>query len=608
MHSRGPVSLSPAGPRPGTPPSGRKAKDARATLARLWDFLKRQRRSLYASLLLVVVGIGLNLLGPYLMGKAIDKYILAGNLPGLARIALVMLAIYLAATLTTWAQAYLMAAVAQRTIHYMRQALFERIQGLPLRFFDRQPHGELMSRLTNDVENISLVLGDSLTQLVTAVLTLAGTAVVILVLHWQLALVALVIIPVMSLIVRLVSTHSLKGFRQQQEYLGQLNGLIEEDVTGARVVIAYTRTEAAVADFEQINRRLQAASTRAQALSLLMGPVPNLINNVGYAAIASAGGWMAVQGWVSVGTIATFINYVQQFTRPLNQLANLINAIQSALAGAERFFETIDELPEPADAPGAAALEQVAGDVVFDDVSFAYQPGTPVLKHVSLHASPGQTIALVGPTGAGKTTLINLLSRFYDVDAGAIRVDGHDIRQVRRADLRRRLGIVLQDTFLFSATVMENIRYGRLEAGDEEVVAAARLANADHFISRLPQGYHTPLSEGASNLSQGQRQLLAIARAILADPAILILDEATSSVDTRTEKQIQEALLRLMQGRTSFIIAHRLSTIRDADGILVIQDGQVVERGSHADLLAARGAYYRLYTSQFKSQAAPLRP
>jgi ATP-binding cassette subfamily B multidrug efflux pump len=570
--------------------------------------LKRQRRSLYASLLLVVVGIGLNLLGPYLMGKAIDKYILAGNLPGLARIALVMLAIYLAATLTTWAQAYLMAAVAQRTIHYMRQALFERIQGLPLRFFDRQPHGELMSRLTNDVENISLVLGDSLTQLVTAVLTLAGTAVVILVLHWQLALVALVIIPVMSLIVRLVSTHSLKGFRQQQEYLGQLNGLIEEDVTGARVVIAYTRTEAAVADFEQINRRLQAASTRAQALSLLMGPVPNLINNVGYAAIASAGGWMAVQGWVSVGTIATFINYVQQFTRPLNQLANLINAIQSALAGAERFFETIDELPEPADAPGAAALEQVAGDVVFDDVSFAYQPGTPVLKHVSLHASPGQTIALVGPTGAGKTTLINLLSRFYDVDAGAIRVDGHDIRQVRRADLRRRLGIVLQDTFLFSATVMENIRYGRLEAGDEEVVAAARLANADHFISRLPQGYHTPLSEGASNLSQGQRQLLAIARAILADPAILILDEATSSVDTRTEKQIQEALLRLMQGRTSFIIAHRLSTIRDADGILVIQDGQVVERGSHADLLAARGAYYRLYTSQFKSQAAPLRP
>jgi ATP-binding cassette subfamily B protein len=336
-----------------------------------------------------------------------------------------------------------------------------------------------------------------------------------------------------------------------------------------------------------------------------MGPLTNFVNNVGFAIVAGAGGWMAVRGLATVGTIASFVNYARQFARPLNQIANLYNSIQSALAGAERVFEIIDEVPELADAPDAVPLEEVAGDVVFEDVCFAYTPDVPVLKDIDLHAKPGQTIALVGPTGAGKTTIVNLLTRFYDIDSGSIRVDGKEIRDVIKDDLRRTLGIVLQDMFLFSGTVMENIRYGRLDATDEEVIAAAKLANADTFIHRLPQGYQTELSERGGNLSEGQRQLLSIARAILADPGILILDEATSSVDTRTERHIQEAMLRLMEGRTSFVIAHRLSTIREADEILVIDDGRIIERGSHASLLAQEGFYHNLYVSQFKGQVAP---
>jgi ATP-binding cassette subfamily B protein len=598
----------PFGPRGGPGPRGpvAKPKNTSATLRRLWDYLKDQKRDLIVSTLLVVAGIVFSLLGPYLMGQAIDQYIMKGNLPGLLRLALIMLAMYAMYSLTTWGQTYLMMNVAQSAVYQMRKALFARLQLLPLRFFDQRTHGDLMSRLTNDVENISTVLSDSLAQMISSLLTLLGTAVFMLAINWLLALISLVTLPAMIWITQQISRRTLKGFRDQQQYLGQLNGLIEETITGERVVIAYSRQDTVVEDFEQVNQRLRAVATRAQVFSSVLGPVSNLVNNMGYAIVAASGGWMALQGWVTVGTIAAFINYAQQFTRPLNQLANLFNTIQSALAGAERYFETLDELPEPPDEPDAQALDNVQGDVVFEDVSFSYQAGTPVLKQISLHAAPGQTIALVGPTGAGKTTIINLLSRFYDIDSGSIRIDGVDLRHLRRADLRRTLGVVLQDTFLFSAPVIENIRYGRLDATDDEVIAAARLANADHFIRALPQGYQTVLSEGASNLSQGQRQLLAIARAVLANPGILILDEATSSVDTRTEKQIQEALLRLMHGRTSFVIAHRLSTIREADCILVIQNGELVERGAHAELLSRQGAYYRLYTSQFKNQAAAL--
>ncbi len=376
------------------------------------------------------------------------------------------------------------------------------------------------------------------------------------------------------------------------------------------MVKAYHREPVVIAQFDAANRELRQAATRAQIFAGFIGPMMNVINNLGLAIVAGAGGWMAVQGLATVGTIASFISYTRQFGRPLNEIANLYNLIQAAVAGAERVFEVIDE-PAEVDASqvvagehdAAAALPGIRGDVVFEDVSFAYEPGVPVLKHVSLHAAPGQTVALVGPTGAGKTTIVNLLTRFYEIDNGRVTIDGQDLRAIGKEDLRRQLGIVLQDTFLFSGTVMDNIRYGRLDARDDEVIAAAKLANADQFIHRLPQGYDTPLSERGSNLSQGQRQLLAIARAILADPSILILDEATSSVDTRTEQHIQEAMLRLMAGRTSFVIAHRLSTIRDADQILVINHGTIVERGTHEQLLAQGGFYQRLYASQFRATA-----
>jgi len=582
------------------------AKNTRSTVVRLWGYLRRQKWALVSALVLVTISSGLGLLGPFLMGRIIDRYILKGELPGLGRMALLMIGVYVTAATVNWLQTYVMAATAQRTVRDIRNDLFTKLQTLSLRFFDQRSHGELMSRLSNDVENISNVLSESVTQIISSVLTLIGVAVMMFVLNVRLALVSMITLPLMVFLSQTLARHTRKGFRAQQEMLGDLNGIIEETITGQRVVKAYGREQTVIAQFNTTNGKLRDASTKAQILAGLIGPMSNFVNNVGFAIVAGAGGWMAVQGLATIGTIASFVNYARQFTFPLNQIANLYNTIQSAIAGAERVFETLDEVPELVDAPEAISLEEVQGDVIFDDVSFGYKRDEPVLKNVSLHAAPGQTIALVGPTGAGKTTIVNLLTRFYDIDSGAIRIDGVDIRDLKLADLRRKLGIVLQDTYLFADTVMENIRYGRLDATDEEVVAAAKLANADQFIHRLPQGYQTELSERAGNISQGQRQLLAIARAILADPAVLILDEATSSVDTRTEKHIQEALLRLMEGRTSFVIAHRLSTIREADAILVINHGEVIERGDHEELLAQQGFYHHLYVSQFKKTAAPL--
>ncbi len=578
------------------------ARNPAGTLARLWGYLRRQRLALIFTVFAVAATTGLQLAGPYLLGVAIDRYILPGDLAGLVRLCGLMLGVYLLISLLTWLQTYIMAAAAQRTVAAIRNDLFEHEQTLALRFFDQHAHGDLMSRLTNDVENISMVLAQSVTQLVSAVLSLAGTAAVMLALNWRLALVTMLTVPLMMLfLTRWVGGRTRAGFRQQQKALGKLNGIIEETITGQRVVKAYGREQAVLAEFDVANRELRRAGTQAQIFSGFIGPLMNLVNNLGLAIIAGAGGWMALAGLATVGTIAAFINYARQFGRPLNEIASLYNTIQSAIAGAERVFETLDEPAEVSDAADARPLVQVRGEVTFEDVCFEYEPGVPVLKHVSLHAEPGQVVALVGPTGAGKTTIVNLLTRFYDIQSGRICIDGQDIRQIKIADLRRQLGIVLQDTFLFSGTVMENIRYGRLDATDEEVIAAARLANADPFIRRLPHGYQTELSERAGNLSQGQRQLLAIARAILADPGILVLDEATSSVDTRTEKHIQEAMLRLMKGRTSFVIAHRLSTIRNADQILVINHGEIIERGTHETLLAQRGFYYHLYQSQFRA-------
>jgi ATP-binding cassette subfamily B protein len=579
-----------------------KAEDLPGTVLRIWSYLRHQGGALLGALLLVTVSSVLGLLGPYLMGRAVDQFILEGDVAGLARTVLLMLGVYIVTSLVFWLQSYVMSAASQQAVRDIRNDLFEKLQTLSLRFFDQRTHGELMSRLTNDVENISNVISSSVTQLLSSGLSLVGVAVMMVIINFRLAMVSLVTLPMMALISRWISKRTRKGFRDQQERLGDLNGIIEESITGQRVIKAYVRENVVIDQFDQTNLALRTASTRAQILAGTMGPLSNFVNNVGFAIVAGAGGWMAVQGIATVGTIVSFVNYARRFTRPLNQIANLYNQIQSAIAGAERVFEILDETPELADAPDAIPFSDIKGDVVFTDVCFGYEQDVPVLKHVDLHADAGQMIALVGPTGAGKTTIVNLLTRFYDIDNGRILIDGADIRTVKIDDLRRNLGIVLQDTYLFATSVMENIRYGRLNASDEEVIAAARLANADQFIHRLPEGYETELSERGSNLSQGQRQLLAIARALLADPKILILDEATSSVDTRTEKNIQEAMLRLMEGRTSFVIAHRLSTIREADKILVVNGGEIIERGTHRELLATQGFYYNLYVSQFKGQ------
>jgi ATP-binding cassette subfamily B multidrug efflux pump len=580
-----------------------RAQNRRGTVMRVWGYLRRQKWGLIAVLLLVVLASVLDLAGPYLMGRAIDKYILKGDLPGLARLALLMLAVYLVSALVVWLRIYVMAAVAQRTVRDLRNDLFAHFQTLSLRYIDQRSHGELMSRLTNDVENVSNVLNESVTALISSVVSIVGVAVVMFLINWRLALVSLVTLPLMGILSQVVAKRTRYGFQQQQKMLGNINGLIEETITGERVVKAYSREQTVINQFEDTNQGLRRASTQAQIFSGVMGPMSNFINNIGFAIVAGTGGWMAVNKMATIGEIAAFVNYARQFTFPINMIANLYNTIQSAIAGAERVFQIIDEPPEMPDAPDALPLEYARGEVDFHQVCFGYNPDVPVLKEVNLHAQPGQTIALVGPTGAGKTTIVNLLSRFYDVDSGGIAIDGVDLRKYRKDDIRRKLGVVLQDTFLFSDTVMENIRYGRLEASDEDVMAAARLANADQFIHRLQHGYQTQLSERGSNLSQGQRQLLAIARAILADPGILILDEATSSVDTRTEKHIQEAMLRLMHGRTSFVIAHRLSTIREADSILVINNGEIIERGTHKQLIEQKGFYWNMYTSQFKGQA-----
>jgi ATP-binding cassette subfamily B protein len=496
-----------------------------------------------------------------------------------------------------------MANISQRALKLMRRDLFTHLQTLPLRFFDRNPSGELMSRLTNDIDAINQAVSQNVTSLFASVLSMAGILIAMFILNRWLALSTLLVIPIMFWFTQFVARYTRKGFRELQKHLGELNGVMEETISGQKVINAFRRNDTAIATFRERNQQVFKAGVYANSYALLLMPLTNVLGNFFVIVLAGLGGWLALRDLVSVGLIATFINYGQNFINPLRQLANLYNSIQAALAGAERVFEILDTPAEIDDTNNAQPLETVHGDVRLDKVNFGYNPGTPIIKDMSLDAKAGQIIALVGPTGAGKTTIINLLTRSYEINGGQISIDGKDIRDIKKGELRRMLGLVLQDTFLFSDSVMENIRYGRLEASDEEVIEAARMADADHFIRQLPQSYQTALSERASNLSQGQRQLLAIARAILADPGILILDEATSSVDTRTEARIQKALLRLMQGRTSFVIAHRLSTIRDADKVIVINDGEIVEQGTHQQLLDLGGFYHHLYLSQFKGLA-----
>jgi len=589
--------------RPGMVGKIEKARDPRNALQRLLPYLWPFKWMLILVLAFVLVYTVLGLIGPYLMGVAIDKFIATKDSAGLARIALWMLVIYLLNNLFQAVSAWLMSDVSQRALKQLRKDLFGHMQSLPIGYFDSNPAGDLMSRLTNDIDAINQAVSQNVTSLLASVLSLGGILIAMFVLDKWLALASLLVVPIMFWFTEFVAKYTRRGFRDLQKQLGGLNGVMEEAISGQKVVKAFRRNESALATFRQSNSAVFRAGVLANSYAMLLMPLTNVLGNFFVIVLAGLGGWLALQGLVSVGIIATFINYGQNFVQPLRQLANMYNSIQAALAGAERVFEIMDTAPEIDEALISSSGKMIQGHVEFEQVNFGYRPGSMIIKDMNLNARAGETVALVGPTGAGKTTIINLLTRFYEINSGSIKIDGTDIREMRKADLRRQLGLVLQDTFLFSGTVLDNIRYGRLEATDEECIQAAKVADADHFIRQLPHGYHTPLSERASNLSQGQRQLLAIARAILADPAILILDEATSSVDTRTEARIQNSLLRLMKGRTSFVIAHRLSTIRDADQVLVIRDGEIVEKGNHQGLLDLRGFYYQLYVSQFKGQA-----
>jgi len=580
-----------------------KARDTRQALLRLVAYLKPFTPQLLLVFLFVIVYTLLDLAGPFLMGRAIDQFIANKDVGGLIKTALLMLTVYLLNTSFQIASNWVMARVSQQALRNLRQMLFKTLQKLSLGFFDRNPAGELMSRLTNDIEAINQAVSQNVTSILASILGMLGIIIAMFVLNFWLALASLIVLPIMFWFTNFVARYTRRGFRELQKQLGHINANMEETISGQRVVKAFRRNDTAITSFREHNQAVYKAGLYANYYALLLMPLTNQLGNLFVIVLAGLGGFLALRHLTTVGTIATFISYGRNFISPLRQLANMYNSIQAALAGSERVFEILDTRPEPIDEPRAYPLQQVHGHVLFQDVKFGYQPDIPIIKNMSLEVQPGETIALVGPTGAGKTTIINLLTRFYDIQSGSIKIDGMDIRTIKRDDLRRQLGLVLQDTYLFSDTVMENIRLGRLDASDEDCIQAAKLADADYFIRQLPQGYHTDLAERASNLSQGQRQLLAIARAILADPGILILDEATSSIDTRTEVRIQRSLLRLMAGRTSFVIAHRLSTIREASRVIVVDHGEIIEQGNHVELLSARGFYYNLYMSQFKGHA-----
>ena len=580
---------------------GEKPKNMRVTLSRLWSMFGREKWKLVSVFVIATIGAALALVGPFLIGRAVDAMAKAGGVDftRLYGILLLLGIAYGFGALLTWFQEWWIAGVVQRIVMIIRKTLFERVQRLPLAYFDTHTHGELMSRLANDVENVSSMLSSSTTQLFASLFTVTGSFVMMLVLSPVLTALTLITVPFTLLLSGQIAKRSRKQFRAQQANLAALNGHIEEILSGQLVVKAFGREDQVIAQFDEINDRLRESGRKAQMMSGMVMPLLNAMTNIGFVIVATAGGWLAISGAVTVGVIASFINYSRQFSRPLNEIANLYSSIQSAQASAERVFELMDVPPEPADKPGVTAVAHPDGHVRFESVDFGYLPGIPVLRDVDIDAAPGRTIALVGPTGAGKTTVVNLLVRFYDPDSGTIRLDGRALPDWKRDSLRTSFGMVLQDTHLFSGTIRENVRYGRLEATDAEVEDAVGTVGAEGWVRRLPEGFDTMLDESGGGLSQGQRQLLAIARAVLADPAVLILDEATSSVDTRTEMVLQQAMLQLRKGRTSFIIAHRLSTIREADEILVIDKGGIIERGTHQELMDAHGFYSDMYSLSF---------
>ena len=596
-----------------------KATDAVGTLKRLVRYFKPYVWMLAIVGLLLVVNSLLEVLGPYLLGVAVDQFIVPGDrvrplwldrivpagtaqVAGLARVMLVLLGTYLVRWFSMAGQTYLMTVTGQKVLLAMRTQILEQIQTLSLKFFDQREAGDLMSRLVNDTQVVNQVFSGGIVRLLSFSLTLVSISVTMFATKWDFALASFAVLPVLIVTTQVFAARARKAFRKTRETIGDVSSELQENISGVREVQAFARERENVAEFRRVNRMNRDANVQAQTLTSAFAPTFDVLSTVAVAIVLGYGGWSVLQQTATLGLVVSYMNYVQRFYRPVRMISTLWTSLQSALAGAERIFELLDTEPEIVDAPDAVDLPPAEGKIVFDHVNFHYNPEEPVLKDVSLGVEPGQTVALVGPTGAGKTSMVSLLMRFYDVMEGSIFVDSYDIRQVKRDSLRGQMGMVLQDTFLFSGTVMENIRYGRIEATDEEVIAAAKLANADSFIARLPDGYGTDIGERGHNLSQGQRQLISIARAILADPRILILDEATSSVDTRTELLIQQALNQLLSGRTSLVIAHRLSTIRNADQVFVIDKGEIVERGTHTTLMAQGGKYHDLYMSQFRRE------
>jgi ATP-binding cassette subfamily B protein len=581
-------------------------KHFKDTMKRLWGYFVSERRALIGIGLTIALSGGIHIFIPYIVGKVIDTLSVKEgfiDLGLLQIILMILIAAYGIDAVVNWLQGLVMAGVSKRIVIQLRSHLFSKLQKLPIAFFDNHTHGEVMSYLTNDIENVSTTISQSLGQLIGGLLNITGALLMMLILSPILTAASLITVPLVFLLSNTIAAKTKAYFKEQQMELGRLNGYIEEAITGIQVIKAFNHEDKVTKDFHTINNQLLKVGLKAQIWSGFLMPLMNVIGNLGFVAIAGVGGMLAVKDLISIGVITSFISYSKQFIRPLNEIANIFNTLQSATASAERVFEILDQEEEAEDREGALILSHPKGDVCFKEVSFGYRPDVPVLKKLSFEAARGSRIALVGETGSGKTTIVNLLSRFYDVTEGQILIDGRDIREYTRSSLRKCFGIVLQDTYLFAGTIYENIKYGNLEASDEEVKTASKMANAHDFIKRMPQGYDTLLTESGKSLSVGERQLLAIARAILRDTRILILDEATSSVDTRTEFHIQEAMLKLMKGKTSFIIAHRLSTIKDVDHIMLIEEGEVAEAGSHKELIALKGKYYHLYQTQFSGNS-----
>lgn len=577
-----------------------KAKDTKKTFLRLMSYLSRDYKLLIIIGFLVIVGIITNLLGSYMLRPLINDYIIPGNIPGLIKMLLLLALIYFIGVVATLIQYRMLNRIGQRAVMHLRMDLFKKMERLPVKYFDTHQHGDLMSRYTNDVDKISDVLTDSLSDMLTSALMVIGIFILMVYISPILTLVTLITVPLMFLSAKGIVKKSKKYFREQQEVLGKTNGYAEEMISGQKVIKVFGHEQKVINDFNSLNQDLRRKSEKAQLYSGMMMPVMQNLNTLNFVIITIVGALLAIFRGFDVGGLAAFLQYSRQFGRPINELASLYNSIQAALAGAERIFEIIDEPSEPADEKDAIILSSVKGDVVMKDLYFAYKEDKMILKGVSLHAKPGDKIALVGATGAGKTTILNMFPRFFDIESGEFTIDGIPVRKIQRENLRELMAIVLQDTHLFTGSVRDNIRFGRLDATDEEVLNAAKLTAAHSFIKRLPQGYDTMLDNDGANLSQGQRQLLNIARAAVANPSILLLDEATSNIDTRSEMLIQRGLDKLMEGRTSFIIAHRLSTVRNVDKILVLDQGEIVEQGNHRELLAMKGRYYSLYQEQFK--------